>query len=448
MAGSSTSGGPNYFDGVKIGKIQMRFLWVAAISYIFDQVDNGTFGFAAPSLIKNFKFTTTNIANINSMNLIGMFLGAIFGGWLSDKIGRKKGIMTTIILFSFGSILSGLGSTFPVIAAARFINGFGVVASVVIAMVYIAEMMPTDKRGKYQSLTIASATIGIPLMGTFAAWYIPQAVDNWRVIFYIGGGSIFLPILGYFWLKESPRWLVSKGRIAEAEKLVEEITGRKVDLSEEAKKITKKSSNKEALRIMLSKAYIKRTIVLVFLSLGINLGFFFLSGFYTTAMTKGGLPTSTVLTIMALVSWSFPIGDLMSAFVTDKGGRKMPIIIFCFIEGIAALAAGLTFIPVFIVISLAIQRIFGSGSNTMLWTYLSESYPTHIRSNAVGICFGLSRLVASVAQFGLPGLYDAYGWMGINMVCAAIVLTPAIIALIWGEKTSGKTLEELNPQAV
>lgn len=444
MARSVGDGGPTYFDGVKIGISQKKFLWLIALAYIFDQVDNGTFSYAAPSLIKYLNFTKEQIASINSFNYFGMFLGAIFGGWLSDKIGRKKGLMTTVSIFSIASMTNGLGSTFPVIALARALTGFGVVATVVIAMVYIAEMMPSEQRGKYQALTIASGTIGVPIIGAFAAWFIPQAVDNWRIIFFIGGAGFFIPVVGYFWLKESPRWLVSKGRTAEAEMLVKEMTGREVDLSGEAHKNVKKSNNIEALRIMLSKGYIKRTLILVFLSLGITLGAFFLGGFYTTAMTQGGMAMSAALTVMAIAAWGIPLGDFTSSFISDKGGRKIPIAIFCFVQGAAAILAGATFIPVIIAIALVIQRIFGAGSMTMLWTYLAESFPTHIRNNAVGITFGFARIMASLSQFALPGLYTAYGWFGLNTTNAAIIIIPAIIALIWGEKTSQKSLEELN----
>jgi Sugar phosphate permease len=441
------NGGSSYFEGIKVGSSHKKFLWLIAVAYIFDQVDNATFSYAAPSLLKYLNFTREQIANINSCNYFGMFLGAIFGGWLSDRIGRKRGLITTVSIFSLASISNGLGSTFPVIAISRALTGFGVVATVVIAMVYIAEMMPSDQRGRYQSLTIASGTIGVPIIGSFAAWFIPQAVDNWRIVFFIGGTGIFIPILSYFWLKESPRWLVSKGRITEAEIIVKEITGREIDLSSEANSNIKKSSNIEALRIMLSKGYILRTFILVVLSLGITLGAFFLSGFYTTAMTEGGMAMSTVLMVMAVAAWGIPLGDFISSFVSDKGGRKIPIAIFCFLQGAAAILAGATFIPVIIATGLIIQRVFGAGSMTMLWTYLAESFPTHIRNNAVGITFGLARIVASLSQFALPGLYAAHGWFGLNAVNAVIIIVPAVIALIWGEKTSRKSLEELNSTA-
>ncbi|UWG98420.1 MFS transporter [Dehalobacter sp. DCM] len=443
---SVISGGPGYFDGMKLGKTHKRFLWLAAIVYIFDQADNATFMYAAPSLMKVLHITPQQIANINSMNFFGMFLGAIFGGWLSDKIGRKRAIMTTVTIFSVGSFLNAVVSTYHLIAAARLITGFGVIATVVIAMVYIAEMMPSENRGKYQGITIASGSISLPLLGSFAAWIIPKGPDNWRIIFLVGSLGIFLLILIHFWFKESPRWLLSKGRAKEAEALVEEISGRRLDLSEEYKKIPKKGSNAEALRVMLSKEYFRRTFVLFFLTFGISGGSIFLTNFYTTALTMGGMAMTTVLTVTALSFWGIPVGDYTSSFFSDRGGRKMPIFIFALIEVVTFFVAGATFLPGVIVIALFIQKIFGAGATTMVWTYLAESFPTNVRNNVVGFIFGTVRLLVSGIQLTLPTLYLTLGWFGMNAANGAVILICALIALVWGERTSKKSLEELNRQ--
>lgn len=84
----------------------------------------------------------------------------------------------------------------------------------------------------------------------------------------------------------------------------------------------------------------------------------------------------------------------------------------------------------------------------MLYVYLAESYPTHIRSNAVGIIIGLTRIFSAVGVLAVPTCLALYGWLGANLVNAGVIIIPSIIALIWGEKTSRRTLEEINDESI
>lgn len=442
MAGA-VKGGPSYFDGAKIGRVQKRFLWLAALCYVFDQMDLFTVSYVQPVVMKNWGLTVQDFAQINSLTMWGMFLGAILGGWLSDKIGRKKSMIATIIVFSCASIANGLAINYYTFAVSRFITGFGVVAMVVIAMVYIAEMMPSENRGRYQALTIACGTCGIPLGAQFARWVVPMGPETWRYVFILGGSGILLVILAFFWLKESPRWLVSKGRVTDAENLIEGITGKKIDLSAEANKVLKKSSNLEALKVMFSRMYLKRTTVLFILCIGVTLGAFYLNSFYTFMLQGAGFSLAMALTIATAGNWGVPFGDLSASFISDRGGRKIPIVIYCLLAGLMCILAGYILIPAVLIVVSIIRNLTGGGSMSMYWTYLAESYPTHIRANASGMLFGTVRVIAAMSMLTMPFVLKNYGWVGAHWVNALVFIIPALVALVWGEKTSKRTLEDI-----
>ncbi|UWG98370.1 MFS transporter [Dehalobacter sp. DCM] len=438
-------GVPIYFDGSKIGSIQRKFLWLAAICYVFDQMDLVTFTNVAPVLMKSWHLTMSQIAQVNSANLWGMFFGAIFGGWLADKIGRKKGLLISVATFSLASIFNSFATNLPHLIVSRFVTGFGVVGTVVIAMVYIAEMLPSENRGRYQALTIACGTIGAPLGTMFAKWVIPLGPETWRFVFILGGGTIIFVFLGLFWFKESPRWLVSKGRITEAERLVEQITGKKVDLSEGANRKEQRSSTLEAIKVMLSKSYIKRTLLLLLMAISITLGGFLLGSFYPAMLQENvGLSITSVLLIMTIANWGVPLGDLTASFFSDKGGRKIPICVFSFISAGLFLIIGYFPIASIVGFLMLLRSAFGGGSMSMLYTYLAESYPTHVRSNSVGIVFGVARIVSANAVLIVPPVLAAYGWRGAHWLAALVLIIPAISVLIFGEKTSQRTLEDIN----
>lgn len=438
--------GTNFFDGVKMSSSHKKMLWLCAVCYMFEQMDTSTFSYAGPILMKNWGISMTQLAQANFYNFIGMFIGAILGGWLADKIGRRMMLILSITVFSVASIACGLSMNFAFLCLTRLIVGIGLTAMVVVVMVYISEMTPSGNRGRFLSLTVALGTIGIPLGAAFARWVVPLTTESWRLIFIIGGATVLLLPLAFSWLKESPRWLMSKGRYAETEKVIKALTGREVHLDTVGLVTLKKSSSYfEAIKVMFSRAYLRRTIVLLFITNGIILGAYLLSGFYPAMLQdNAGFDLTLVLSIMAISWWGIPFGNASAAMVSDKGGRKIPLAVFSIINGLTYLVCGFIVIPGVIIAAVFISRVFGGGSASILYTYLAESYPTHVRSNINGLVMGSSRLVSALAVLAVPPILAAYGWVGIHIVNAAIIIIPSIIVLIWGERTSGKTLEELN----
>lgn len=460
----TTAGGNNYFDGMtKLGKAHKHFLWIAAVCYFFDQMDMQLFGYITPSLREDLGFTLEQIAQMNALNFLGMCLGGFFGGMIATKIGRKKTLIFLVGLFSCASIINGLSAHLINFYLMRFLIGFGVIGMVTVAMVYMAEMLPSATRGKYQALSIACGTLGIPFGALFANIVIATGEHGWRLCFFIGGISILLVPIGMKWLKESPRWLVMNGQIKEAEQVVMECTGQPCDLSELALSCVqeKAPTTAKTFKVMFSPAFIKQTIVVFALSWGATLGVFYISNFGVTFMVDLGWEYSMVLMISAVGVVGTPLGDLTVSFFSDKGGRRIPIIIMSVLAGLICLLRGY-FTPVWSVyfattnsylwpVLLAILGVLFSmvagGTMTMMWTYLAESYPTRIRSNATGIVFASARLIAVPLTLTVPATYAAVGYLGVNVVNALWYFVPAVFALLWGINSAQKSLEELEIEA-
>lgn len=456
--------GENYFDGMeKLGKSHKHFLWIAAICYFFDQMDMQMFGNITPAVMKDLGFTLDQIAVMNAFNFLGMCLGGFLGGWIATKIGRKKTLIGLVGLFSVASIVNALSGHYINFIICRFLIGFGTIGMVTVAMVYMAEMLPSHNRGKYQALSIAAGTLGIPFGAFFCASMINIGTHTWRLCFLIGGISILLVPLGMKWLKESPRWLVMSGKIKEAETIVSECTGKPCDLSALAFKCVqpKTIGMIESLKIMFNKAFRKQTVVVVALAWGATLGVFYMSNYGTTFCVDMGMQYQMVLIVAATGVIGTPLGDLTVSLISDKGGRRIPIIIFSCIAGLICLLRGYFTQPVIDMINAGSQglglailiffgvtfSLFAGGTMTMMWTYLAESFPTKIRSNATGMVFGSARLVAVFTTLTVPAVYAMSGYFGINVVNSLWYFIPALFGLIWGVSSAGKSLEELEAEA-
>lgn len=210
----------NYFDGMPVTGFHKIVFFIIMMAYFCEQMDNWNFGFIAPALMHTWGLQMSDIGVVTLWYFIGMTAGGFFGGVISDFIGRRKTFLISIATFSFFSVLNGFTDNFHVFVIARSMTGFGVFCLMVCSQAYIAEMAPAESRGKWQNLVAAVGFSAVPVIGVMCRAIIPLAEEAWRFIFYFGGVGLIAFFVGLRYLKESPRWLVARGRLEEAEQVV------------------------------------------------------------------------------------------------------------------------------------------------------------------------------------------------------------------------------------
>ena len=188
----------------------------AGYVFFFELGDLNNFGLAAPELRLQWKLSIATIGIITSAAFIGMFVGALVGGWFSDKLGRKKALLLTTIWYSAFSLMNALAWNAAGLIVSRFMTGVGLSAMTVVAITYISEMFPASKRGTYQGWIMMIGLFGIPFSALSAKVFIPMGTFGWRLVFVWGGLGIFAAAF-FSMLEESPRWYENKHRLAEAD---------------------------------------------------------------------------------------------------------------------------------------------------------------------------------------------------------------------------------------
>lgn len=435
----------NYFDGLPVSKNHVFLFMLIVLSYFFEQLDNNNFSFIAPALIKSGFAQQAQIATITSTYFLGMTLGGFFGGIISDLIGRRKTFLVAMLIFSSMSVLNGLTENFTVFVFARAATGFGIFMMMVTSIAYIAEMSPGETRGKWQSLTAAGGFCAMPVIGVISRAIIPTGPEAWRIIFYIGGLGFITFFIGLKYLKESPRWLVSKGRIAEAEKVVEELSGVAVDLSEAAKYAPKKVSFTKQFTDMFAGKYLKRIIILLLIGIPLNVASFAISVWTPTLLTMKGFTLEQSLTIGTAFMFGGPVGLFLSSPFSDKGGRKIPLGIGTLIW--AALLATFAYFGNSYLLAMVIAfglNAVGMGVGFIAMAYIPEHFPTKMRNTGVGLINAAQRLGVSGSQLFIPGLMAALGFQGLFLGFGGLMVFSALVVLILGARTGGKSLEEID----
>ncbi len=434
----------NYFDGLPVSRIHKILFFIIMMAYFFEQMDNWNFGFIAPQLVKSWGLTMDAIGTINFWYFLGMTVGGLTGGFISDIIGRRKTFLFAILLFSSMSVLNGLTNDLTIFIISRTLTGFGVFCLMVCSQAYIAEISPAESRGKWQGLIAAVGFSAVPFIGLLCKLIIPLGPEAWRWIFYFGGLGLVGFAFGLKYLEESPRWLVARHRQAEAEAAVARITGINVDLTEAAQKVETKENLWDTLLGMFSPKYIKRTIVLFGYNWLYVPASFVITVWTPMMISKKGFSMEDTLTASFILMIGVPFGCYVASLVSDRGGRKIPLIavtavggafayVFTQIEGLVPLTA-----VGFCLISCVMAASF------INFSYIAESYPTRMRNTAVGIHNAMGRFCTSFMQKQVPVLFAAGGFAGVYNTVALLMLAPCLIVLLFGMRTGGKSLEEIS----
>jgi Sugar phosphate permease len=434
----------NYFDGLEVSTAHKIIFYIIMMAYFFEQMDNWNFGFIAPALMKSWALNMTQVSKITFAYFMAMTLGGLTGGIISDFIGRRKTFLGAIFVFSVASVLNGLATSLPIFIATRAITGFGIFCMMVTSQAYIAEMAPAATRGKWQGLTAAVGFCAAPIIGFLSTMIIPLSAEAWRYIFYFGALGFVAFAMGLKYLKESPRWLVSQGKVAEGEKIIQDITGINVDLSEAATKVVPRDKVMEVLVGMFSLKYIKRTLVLLVLIVLTTPATFVVCNWTTTLLNQRGLDVAECLRASFALMIGVPVGLYISSLVSDKGGRKIPLAILATLTAVLAFVFGHMngFVPIVIVGFALIACVMAFGFTS--FSYIAESYPTKMRNTATGTHNAMGRFATSGFQLLIPVLFAQYKFAGVYTAVAIMMILPVIVLLIWGMRTGGKSLEDIS----
>ncbi|MDR0465794.1 MAG: MFS transporter [Deltaproteobacteria bacterium] len=467
----------NYFDGLAVTGAHKVIFFIIMTAYFFEQMDNWNFGFIAPAIFNSWGLSPAEsnaaMSHILFWYFIGMTSGGFLGGLISDFIGRRKTFLCSMALFSVCSVINGLPmDNLALFIVARSLTGFGVFCLMVCSQAYIAEMAPAESRGKWQGLVAAVGFCAVPFIAFICRLVTPLSPEAWRWIFYFGGMGLLGFFIAHKRLKESPRWLVSRQRLPEAEKIVREITGQNIILAEAAGKVVPRSGVTETLYGMFARRYIGRTLLLMLLFVCLTPASFTFTGWTgkllssipvidpvtgLTAIDPAGeglmvYDQAAMLTIMTIISCGVPAGCWLASLMADKGGRKLPIAAALTLSAISAClfarVAGHFHLAALCGFALS---MFSLAANFMLFSYTAESYPTHMRNTAIGAHNGLARLSVSGFQYAIPVILAAFGGTAglisydipaILYPCALLFVLPVPFLLLFGRRTGGKPLED------
>ncbi|MFE4351680.1 MFS transporter [Peribacillus butanolivorans] len=378
---------------------------------------------------------------LGSSALIGIFIGGIIFGYLTDRVGRESMYRLDLIAFLVLSILQIFATNVEQLFIIRVLLGIAIGADYPIATSLLTEFAPKKYRGKMIGFLTISWYLGATV-AYFAGYFLLNlGPDAWKWM--LGSSAIptIIVILMRLNTPESPRWLLSKGQKEKALRIMKNIYGESTTLED----IPSGPVQKPSLMKLFSSAYRKRTI---FVMLFWNFQLIPMFAIYTFAPTlletfnlnKGDLSHIG----SALISFMFLIGCTVSMFFIDRIGRRSLCIGGFFFTTIALLGLGLApEASSWIIVGLFFMYAFFAGAPAILeWAYPNELFPTEIRGTAVGFATTVTRIGASVGTFGLPIALATFGVGPTMLIAAGLNVIGLLVSVFMAPETKNLSLEE------
>jgi AAHS family benzoate transporter-like MFS transporter len=410
--------------------------WVvtlATIGLVFDGYDLVIYGTVVPIFLKDptqiGEVTPVLAGTLGSYALIGVLVGALLAGSVGDIVGRRKVMLIAYAWFSIGMALTALTTTTTTFGLLRFLTGLGVGALVATTGALVAEVAPAGKKNLCNAITYSGVPLG-SLLAALAAILFEDAI-GWRGMFLIGALPIvtLLP-LAYFKMDESVAWLVARGKIDKA-RAVSERTGVPMPDLDAAPAKDVPATERVGFAGLFSRSYWLPTVLMGFMSATGLVLVYSLNTWLPELMGRAGFNTKGSLAFLLVLNGGAIIGALGGSRFADRFGPK-PVVAACFLIGAVSISLITLSLPLaLLLLFIAIVGLGTSGTQTLIYGFVANYYPTRMRGAGVAWCAGFGRL-GGVAGPLLGGILIAAG-LELNViffVLAAVAVLGLLLCLL------------------
>ena len=434
-------------DRLPASRFHAKILIVAALSLLFDTLDTAVTGFVLASLRSVWHFDAKTIGVVSAIGLSGYLVGSAICGFVADRIGRKKTILFTLILYSIFSASRGLSKTLSLFALLNFFTWFFVGAESSTVPPYLADLWPSRIRGKLVGWMMAFFGAGIALSSLWALLTIPTL--GWRWALFLTAPFALIGGVMRSVLPESPRWLIRAGRPSEAETVlvrieteVSQSTGRPLAPVIPGRSGQELSARRADPRQLLGVAYRSVTLMLWaawFAEYGVLYTY---QIFLPTILSAEGRSIVNSFRYSVVIYSAVIPGYVLGGYVVEWLDRKYAILL----SFVAIAAFGTLFghsrSPAEIMTFAGATVFFISLGSTAIYTYTPELYPTEIRATAMGIASAWGRVGAVTMLLVFGHFFAIHGKSLIFLIINPILIISLIVVLCVGPPTRGKPLQE------
>src|SRR5215471_10134432 len=442
----------NSTPNVELGQVSAHSVYlpamVAAIGGLLFGFDTAVINGAIVFIKRQFGLSDTQTEIAASSLLLGCVIGASVAAFTSDRFGRKRVLLAAAALFTLSSIGAALPRDLTEFVFARLLGGVAIGIASTLSPLYIAEISPAQKRGLLVCLNQLAIVSGILLSYTVNYLLTGAGPANWRWMFASAAVPSIAFLFTLLFIPESPRWLVQKGRVQEAEQFLVQSVGSQ-EAAREIEAIRETISEERGE--LLDPTFRKALVVAILIALASQFTGINTIIYYGSIVFLEHVPhqtASTALWANVIIGAINFVATIVGMLLIDRSGRKrllnsafggMALSLVGVSAAIRFQASG-TLVLIFVLTYVA---CFAIGVGTGTWVLMAEICPTRVRGRAMAVatvCLWCGTLVVTLTFLSLVNLFTA---AGVFLLYAVISIGAFVFVWRAVPETKGKTLEEI-----
>ncbi|MEV8345135.1 MFS transporter [Streptomyces niveus] len=375
---------------------------------MFDALEILLLSYTLPVIRDDLGLTTTQGGLLATATLLGIGVSSVTVGWLADNYGRKRALMVSLAVFGVFTAAILVVHSFTIFLLLRFVAGLGLGGVWGVVSTYVVETWPAAKRGRAVAFVLSSFPIGGMVAATLSGALLP----NWRLLFFIGGVGVVIPlvVVGLFF-RESDEWVQQKSTPVKVTEI----------FAPELRRNTVLAATVAALAMF--GAWGASTWLPTYLQ------------------TDKDIPAATVAMFMTVLNLGMFVGYNVFGLIADRIGRKSALVL--------SLAGVALTLPLYVVASdrmtlfwLGPMFAFFAAYAGIFGVYMGELFPTRVRTTGAGFCYNIGRGVSAFAPLTLGVLAVNAGFGAGLLVCAGFMACSAIAMTFLPDQHGATQLKE------
>lgn len=449
-------------DSIGFTRAQFWVFLLILAGEFFNTLEQNSVGAMATHIKQTLQIGDIQLTTINTATVIGGLIGRLLAGYLADRYGRRFSLSLNLLIYTLGGLISAVAVNYEILLVSRLIVGIGIGGEFMIGIVMLSEMVSTRFRGT----AIGAINVGAGGLGNFLSYGLfllllgpletplggPDAV--WRWSFVILAVPALLVVFYRRRLPETPRWLLSRGRVDEANRSLAVLASDTLRPTDARPPVELRPEDLSPVLVsaspaqVFSRAVIRRTAALgvaSWMAFGSQVTLNFLM---PTLLVERGYTVSESLLYTMIMNVGSLLGATTAALVAGRIGRRTAVgtagVLGCLTAlAFAAFGDGTTAI----LLLGAMFQYFTMVTNTTLATWTAEVFPTAIRASGASIVNGIGNIAGAVMPFLAVALYGSFAFAGVFGL-AAVMYAVLVVASRFAPETRGRTLEDVNENAL
>ncbi|TKC88072.1 MFS transporter [Trinickia terrae] len=431
-------------DDVPLNAFHIKIAGLTFGAHFTEGFALGTVGYALASMSRQMPLDSFWMGMIGSSALLGIFFGSLVFGWLSDRMGRQKIFLTSFLIITVAAFAQFHATSPLVLCLLRVAIGFGMGGDFTVGHAILAEFSPRKHRGALLGSFSVVWTVGYVAANVLGMLYADASPDAWRWLLASAGVPALIVLVMRLGTPESPRWLLGKGRVQEAQAIVYKYFGPNVTLDAEhiQSRTTRALQGAQGFARLFEKDLIRRTVFNCAFFVCLVIPYFavytFLPGILKVIGLSEGFGTDLLLNAFLV------LGALIGIWLTIKLPRRT-FLIGSFAVTCASLVA-LSALPqsaaVAMIVAFGIFTLTMSAFSNLVGVFPPECFPTEVRACGVGLAIACSRLGSAAGTFLLPFGIVTFGFHATMMALAVVLFVGMVVSIAWAPETRNLTLNE------